>query len=290
MGQPRTALVTGGAKGIGRSIATALARDGWSLVVCGRDEAALSRFAMEVERLQGTTIRWLRSDLSQPGAAPMLLQASIEAGRPPDAIVCNAGDYGVLGPLSEVDFAQWRKSFDLNFFATAELVHEYLKVALAAPSSARRKIVIVGGSGIGGARVWPGISAYGCAKAALVRLVEFVHEEVYAKGIDINCLAPGAINTGITDQAVAAGETAIGELHRASLHVRGGGGDSSALVEAAVSTLLNPACDGLSGRLISAKWDFERLKHPSRVIDDPDLLRLRRIDADLFGRLPRVKQ
>jgi 3-oxoacyl-[acyl-carrier protein] reductase len=278
--------VTGGAKGIGRSIATALARDGWNLIVCGRDEEALSRFATEVERPRGTTIRCIPIDLSQGGAAPRLLQASIEAGSLPDAIVCNAGNYGALGSFADVDFVKWKRSFDLNFFAAAELVHEYLKVALAVPSSARRKIVIVGGSGIGGARVWPGISAYGCAKSALVRLVEFVHEEVYTKGIDINCLAPGAVSTGITDQAVAAGATAIGDLHRVSLQVRDGGGDPPALVEAAVAVLLRPACDGLSGRLISAKWDSERLAHPSEVIDDADLLRLRRIDADLFGRLP----
>ncbi len=279
-----TALITGGAKGIGRSIAEAVARSGWNIALCGRDREALSRFAVETERETGRPVKFEVVDLSTTGSGAPALAAATPEGRVADALICNAGDYGVLGPLAQVEFGAWKKSFDLNFFAVAELVGEYLKAVRASAPRGRKKIVILGGSGLGGAKVWPGISAYACAKAALYRLVEVVHEEVHSHGVDINCLAPGAVKTGITEQAVAAGVDAIGALHRASVDVRDHGGDSPVFVADAVVALLSSSCDGLSGRLISAKWDREILKDPAKTIDDPDLLRLRRIDDALFAR------
>ncbi|HSY21372.1 MAG TPA: SDR family NAD(P)-dependent oxidoreductase [Polyangiaceae bacterium] len=284
----RVAVVTGGAKGIGKVLAEAVAKSGWDVVLAGRDERALSSFASALEHESGRSVRWVALDLARPGAAARLLEVARADGSLPDALVCNAGDYGVLGPLAQVDFAAWKASFDLNFFASAELVARYVEAALASPAaSRRRKIVVIGGSGLGGARVWPAISAYACGKAALYRLVEVVHEEVSARGIDINCLAPGAVSTGITQQAIAAGEAAVGSLYRASLDVRDGRGDSPHFVADAIAALLDPACDGLSGRLISAKWDADHLAHPAAVRADPDLLRLRRIDDALYTRKPR---
>lgn len=285
----KVAVITGGAKGIGKVLAGAVANSGWDVVLVGRDERALSSFASELHNETGRRARWVALDLAQPGAAARLLDVALADGPLPDALVCNAGDYGILGPLAQVDFAAWKASFDLNFFASAELVARYVEAALAAaPGVRRRKIVVIGGSGLGGARVWPAISAYACGKAALYRLVEVVHEEVSSRGIDINCLAPGAVKTGITEQAIAAGETAIGSLYRASLDVRDGGGDSPHFVAEAIAALLDPACDGLSGRLISAKWDRELLARPEAVRSDPDLLRLRRIDDTLYTRKPRA--
>jgi short-subunit dehydrogenase len=285
--EPRVALVTGGAKGIGKAVAEAIAQSGWNLALCGRDEQALAVFAQETEQATGRRVRYRAIDLAQPGAAGRAIEFASFEGQLPDAIVCNAGDYGVLGPLAEVEFAAWKASFDLNFFTVAELVARYVEAALAAPAPARRKIVVMGGSGLGGAKVWPAISAYACAKAALFRLVEVVHEEVYARGIDINCLAPGAVKTGITDQAVRAGAEVLGPLYRASLDIREGGGDSPLFVAQAVTALLSASCEGLSGRLISAKWDAQILADPSAAIADADLLRLRRIDDTLYRRVGR---
>ncbi|MGK5085610.1 SDR family oxidoreductase [Bdellovibrionota bacterium FG-1] len=281
----KTAIVTGGAKGIGKAISEKLATEKWNLVLCGRDLAALNSLADKLRKTHGTQVEIIPADLSKPCGVAELFSRWKSSEDLPQALICNAGDYGTLGKLSEVDFTGWKKSFDLNFFAVAEMLQHYIQIAgKGEPSQFRRKILVMSGSGLGGSQVWPGISAYGCAKAALYRLVEIVHEEVYATGIDINCLAPGAVKTGITEQAAQAGEKALGALYAATVKVQQSGGDSPDFAAQMTAALLDPRLDGVSGRLISAKWDKKILENPKTITENADLLRLRRIDNDLFSR------
>ena len=285
MGPPDapTALITGGAKGIGLAMAEALVRSGWNLVVWGRDERALSHLAA-TERTTERAIEWAAVDLSESGAAAAAF-CSLIASRPlPDALICNAGNYGVLGAIGQVDLrleevvrpsifsprpssctsTSWRPSRSLR--ACAE------------------KIVVMGGSGLGSARVWPSASAYACAKAALYRLVEVVHEEVHARGIDINCLAPGAVKTGITDQAIACGcrvaraassREPSGSRHRWRLaRVRRGGCRHSP------QPFLRRSFGALDQRQVGPRPPRRRGRGDER----PDLFRLRRIDDTLYVR------
>lgn len=282
---PRTAIVTGGAKGIGRAISARLAASGWSLVVCGRDDRALSQAAAELRARHGVEVEAVTLDLSRPGSVEALFARWGGPGELPAAMICNASDYGVLGPLGEVDFATWKQSFDLNFFAVAEMIHRYVGIARAGGPGTHRRIVVMGGGGLGGAQVSGGISAYSCAKAALNRLVEVIHEEVRALGIDVNCVLPGLVATGIVDQAIAAGPEKLGPLYHASLKARQEGGTSPDLVADLIADLLRDESRGLSGRLLSARWDRDAIRSPAMVIEDPDLFRLRRVDRELFGKL-----
>lgn len=280
---PKTVLITGGAKGIGKAMSEKLASEGWSLILCGRDHAALESFAAELRSKFKVEVTAIAADLSDLGAVEKLFARWPDGKGLPEALICNAGNYGVLGALKDVELAAWKKSFDLNFFSIAQQIQSYLRCAeKAAVAGRRRKILVMSGSGLGGSRVWPGIAAYACAKAALYRLVEVVHEEAYASGIDINCLAPGAVKSGMTVQAEQVGRERLGALYDETLKVLNTGGDSPAFAADAVAMLLSERCDGLSGRLISAKWDKKLLEDVSRVSSDADLLRLRRIDGDLF--------
>lgn len=286
----KTAIVTGGAKGIGRAISRALAASGWNLFICGRDEAALKAASAEIRSRYTVSIETYSLDLSEERGGAKFFDRWDNPGLPfPRALVCNAGDYGILGPLSQVDMTAWKSSFDLNFFSVAELIQTYVKRAGRSPSSQRRKIILMSGSGLGGRQVWGGTSAYSCAKAALYRLTEVLHEEIFPLGFDINCVAPGAVKTGITEQARAAGERALGKLYQATLKVQDDGGDPPELAADTIALLLSGKCDGLSGRLFSAKWDRKLLEDPTSVIGDPDLLRLRRVDNALFQKCPEGK-
>jgi NAD(P)-dependent dehydrogenase (short-subunit alcohol dehydrogenase family) len=253
----RNVLITGGAKGIGRIMRHALEADGWVVASCGRTPAA-----------EVNTHLYLQCDLREPGSVEKL----IHAVGCPKVLICNAGDYGALGRFDATGFAQWSESFDLNFFAVARLVHGYLTALHQLPKSTlldRRKIVIVGGAGVGGSTVRPHMSAYSVAKAALVRFVEVIaveHPEV-----DINVLAPGAFDTGITEQA-----------RKAGLEPPPASPQASANLAATLRSLLRPACDGVSGRLISARWDWSRIRQGTTLLESPDLLTLRRIDDDKF--------
>lgn len=288
------ALITGGAKGIGKSISSKLASEGWNLILWGRDTAALGAEASALQKTFGIQVITGVLDLSDLTSIPQAFESLSQhkglqslSGGLPDALVCNAGSYGVLGALKDVQIEEWKKSFDLNFFSVAALIQQYLRLCEAAhtPTSdrKRRSIVLLSGSGLGGAKVWPGISSYGCAKAAIYRLMEFVHEEAHTSlNLDVNCIAPGAVKTGITDQAVAAGKDVMGSLFEASLKVLNEGGDSPELAANVVAQLLSEACAGISGRLISAKWDHQALSHPEEISKNTDLFRLRRIDQTLF--------
>ncbi|MGZ3687529.1 MAG: SDR family NAD(P)-dependent oxidoreductase [Bdellovibrionota bacterium] len=255
----QTVLITGGAKGIGRAITTKLAAENFQVVVVGRDQAALEELSRSVRGVLTVT-----ADLSKPGAPVEVLRLARDRlnGGFVDHVVSNAGDYGVLGSFVRVDFEAWKKSFDLNFFSHVQLVQEYLKSTASHPVSFRRKIVLMGGSGLGGSKVLPGTAAYGCAKGAINRFVEMIHEEFYPQGVDINCVAPGAVNTGMMDQGLSGGAGADSELTRFSAKIKAQGGDSPELAANMIARLLSPKCDRVSGRLLSAKWD-------SRFFDDP---------------------
>lgn len=289
-------LITGGAKGIGRSVSLKLAHEGHSLIVVGRDLGALERLKQEIDESTQTrktpaTVDLLNLNLSEQDSGNRVFQAIEAKGwQKPDALVSNAGDYGVLGAIRSVDIQAWKKSFDLNFFSSVELTQEFLRIwekeaetqSALGTKKGIKKIVLMSGSGLGGSHVWPGISAYACAKAALYRFMEVVHEEVHEMGFDINCVAPGAVKTGITDQAEKAGAAVLGNLFDATLKVKSQGGDSPDLAADLIARLLSSECDGLSGRLLSAKWDRKLLSQSKDIAMDKDLLRLRRIDNELF--------
>jgi NAD(P)-dependent dehydrogenase (short-subunit alcohol dehydrogenase family) len=277
------ALITGGAKGIGKSISLKLASEGWDLILWGRDSAALDSEAESLKNAYGVQVLTRSLDLSDLASVPLAFEELSRQSCLPDALVCNAGSYGILGSLKDVNIEAWKKSFDLNFFSVAALIQQYLLLCEEAPEQKRRSIILLSGSGLGGSKVWPGISSYGCAKAAIYRLMEFVHEEAHISlKIDVNCIAPGAVKTGITEQAVGAGKDLIGSLFEASLKVVNEGGDSPELAAHVVSQLLSEACAGISGRLISAKWDHQALLNPEEIYKNGDLFRLRRIDQSLF--------
>lgn len=99
----------------------------------------------------------------------------------------------------------------------------------------------------------------------------------------MNCVLPGLVDTGIVDQAIVAGP-ALGAVYHASVKARSGGGTPPGVAAETIAHLLSDACGGLSGRLLSARWDGRALEAPASVEADPDLFRLRRIDGDLFAR------
>ena len=282
----RTAIVTGGAKGIGRAISEALAEAGWDLVLVGRDGSALEVVASTVSGRHGVRVTPIRLDLSEEGTAGTLLDRWADPAELPLAMVCGAADYGTLGPLASVEFAAWKRSFDLNFFSTAELIHRYVRIAMRGSAEPRRRIAVICGAGLGAGPVSAGVSAYSCSKAALNRLVEVVDEEVRGHGIDVNAVLPGLVDTGIVDQAIAAGPS-LGPIYEASARARAGGGVPAEVPGRFVARLLDDRTAGLSGRLLSARWDGRALETPDAVGADPDLFRLRRVDDELFARKPR---
>jgi NAD(P)-dependent dehydrogenase (short-subunit alcohol dehydrogenase family) len=139
------------------------------------------------------------------------------------------------------------------------------------------KIVIL--SGGGATSPLPRISAYAASKAAVVRLADTLAEETTGTGIDVNAIAPGALNTRLLDEVLAGGPEKVGAdfFERALQQKQHGGAPLQCGADLCVF-LLSSASDGISGKLISAVWDpwTELHKHVGQL-SQTDVYTLRRI-------------
>ena len=143
----------------------------------------------------------------------------------------------------------------------------------------RRYGKIIQLSGGGATNPLPRISAYAVSKAAIVRFAETLAEEVRGLGIDVNAIAPGALNTGMLDEILAAGPEKVGaEFYEKSLKQKeSGGAPLSRGAELAVF-LASAESDGVTAKLISAIWDdWERWGESIEVLNSSDVYTLRRI-------------
>jgi NAD(P)-dependent dehydrogenase (short-subunit alcohol dehydrogenase family) len=163
--------------------------------------------------------------------------------------------------------------FDVDFFAAARLSQ------LAIPEmrkSGGGKIINISGGGATGPR--PDFSAYACAKTALVRLTETLAQELKDAKIDVNAVAPGAMNTRMLEETLAAGPHGASREYAAAVERAKSGGAPPERAAELVVFLASSASDGITGRLISAGWDdWAKLREHREKLAGSDIYTLRRI-------------
>jgi 3-oxoacyl-[acyl-carrier protein] reductase len=279
-GQPvlagRAAIVTGASQGLGLAIAKAYAVAGANLLLCARDEAMLARARDEVaEATTATQVILARSaDVSVAADVRELVSEAIATFGGLHILVNNAGVYGPMGPIENVDWAEWIRAMEININGSVLPIREVLPHFKKA-----RYGKIVQLSGGGATNPLPRITAYAASKAAIVRLAESVAVDVKDFSIDVNCIAPGALNTRMMDQLMAAGADAVGDAFYSRMKKMADGGGTPLEVGAALAVYLgSPESDGITGRLISAPWDpWATLHHHREELDGTDIYTLRRI-------------
>jgi NAD(P)-dependent dehydrogenase (short-subunit alcohol dehydrogenase family) len=143
--------------------------------------------------------------------------------------------------------------------------------------AARGKIIQL--SGGGATSPLPGLSAYAASKAAVIRFVETLAEETRPHHIDVNAIAPGALNTRMLDEFLAAGPERIGlAFYERSLRQKKNGGAPLGKGADLAVFLGSPLSDGITGKLISAVWDpWEALPNHLEDLNGTDIYTLRRI-------------
>jgi NAD(P)-dependent dehydrogenase (short-subunit alcohol dehydrogenase family) len=269
-------LVTGASRGLGLEIARSLARAGAHLALSARDTDALSRAAEDVRAARANEKQRLllcSADLSRDHDVERLAQGSLEGLGRIDALVNNAAIQGPIGALEDVEHDSWRAAFQVNLFAPARLIQLVLP---GMRERGRGKIVNLSGGGAASPR--PHLSAYAASKCALVRLTETLAHELRGSGIDVNAVAPGALNTRMTEELLAAGQEALPLEHERVRAQLAGGGASPARAAALVVWLCSKTSDGISGRLLSAQWDdWEHLAERRDELLASDVYTLRRI-------------
>jgi 3-oxoacyl-[acyl-carrier protein] reductase len=181
----RTALVTGASGGIGGAIATALHRQGAAVILAGRREAPLT----ELAAMLGERSRILVGDLTDPAAMASLTTEAAEV----DILVNNAGitrDQLAMRMKDE----DWQTVLDTNLGSAFRLSRALLKGMMK-----RRWGRIVSITSIVGVTGNPGQTNYAAAKAGLTGMSKALAQEVASRNITVNCVAPGFIQTAMTE-------------------------------------------------------------------------------------------
>ncbi|MFP4228967.1 MAG: SDR family NAD(P)-dependent oxidoreductase, partial [Salinivenus sp.] len=124
----KTALVTGGSKGIGYGCADALAAEGCALSICARHEGELEAAAAALRETHGVPVTPVVADLTDEDDIDRLVDTSLDAFGTVDVLVNNAGTVGDPGPIDEVSTQEWRELFELNVFAVVTLTRKLLPV------------------------------------------------------------------------------------------------------------------------------------------------------------------
>lgn len=187
-------LLTGGAKGLGHAFTEALARAGARVVITGRDEAALLR-ACDGFAADGLRVTHAVADMSVPGAMVDVVARVEESVGPLDVLVNNAAVPSPTGPVWEVDPDRWWFSVQTNVHGTFLATRAALAVMV--PRRRGRVVTIVSHAG---RAVWPNVSAYSVAKAAIIKLTENVAAEVRGRGVSAVAYHPGLMDIGMSRQ------------------------------------------------------------------------------------------
>ena len=272
----RAALITGGSHGLGLAIAEAYVAAGASVVISGRSGEALRAAEVSLARAAAPGQQALihPGDVSRPDDVDRLVAFAVEALPELDIVVNNAGVYGPKGPVEQVDWLEWVRAIEINLLGSVLVARAVL------PHLKRRgygKLIQL--SGGGATAPLPNLSAYAASKAAVVRFTETLAHEVRPSRIDVNAIAPGALNTRLLDEVIAAGPEQVGaQFYARALEQQTSGGTPLERGASLAVYLASPASDGVTGRLLSAVWDpWATLERHRDALAATDVYTLRRI-------------
>ena len=247
----KRAVVTGASLGLGLSIARSFAVQGANVLMCARGVADLERASEEIRKVAVGKVIAMQADISREAGVSNLVGAAMERMGGTDILVCNAGVYGPKGALDELDWDEWVRALQINLLGTVLCCRLFLPLV---KQSSRGKIILL--SGGGATKPLPFLSAYAASKAAVVRFAETLAEELRADGIDVNSIAPGALNTRLLDEVIEAGPEKVGKaFHEAAVQQRESGGTPLEAGAELSVFLAGDESNGITGKLISAVWD-----------------------------------
>jgi NAD(P)-dependent dehydrogenase (short-subunit alcohol dehydrogenase family) len=275
--QGKNIIVTGGSHGIGLAIATKLSELGAGIVICSRNKEMIEEVCVKnATAPQG--FYGITADVSSAADCKRLVAFVVEKLGGVDVLINNAGTFGEVGPFDTIDIDNWSKTIATNFLGAVTCSRFVI------PEMKKQgggKIINFAGGGVGGKKPLANFSAYYSSKVAVVGFTETLAQEMEGYNIQVNCISPGAINTGITDYLIAQGPVKVGnEMYEQILKQKEGTNNNLELTIDLVKFLCSGESDHLTGRMLSAKWDsIDTLRSTPK---GGDLFKLRRIDNDLF--------
>ena len=270
--QNKTAVITGATGVIGQAIARALAEEGCTLILSGRSETKLQTLAKELQS-QGVKAYIQPARVEEESEVKKIMDLSVvKAGI--DILILAHGTYGYIGPVEAAEPGDWLEAIKVNFFGTFLCIKYGLP--LFKPNTIGKIITFAGG----GEGPLPNFSSYVTSKAAILRLTETLAAELKEKQVEVNAISPGAVNSGLNQELLAAGQERVGKkMNEQTLKQISGEEGVSADKAAALAVFLSSdESNGLSGKNISAVWDNWRdIPKHLKELQASDVYALRRV-------------
>ncbi len=269
-------LITGASKGLGYEIAKYFLKFGSNLMICSRNDIQIRKAYKKLNKIKkkDQKISYSVTDISSFKQVKKLINKTIKRFKKIDVLVNNAAILGPIGHIEKINWNEWVKTIQINLLGSVMLcriVVPYFKK--------RNKGKIIQLSGGGAASPLPFISSYAVSKAAIVRFIENLSEEVKKYNIDINAVAPGQMKTRMLDEILRSGPLKLGkEYYQKCLNFKRTGRSSKSKICELILFLASNYSDGITGKLISAQWDEWKIRaNYKKLLQNSDVYTLRRI-------------
>ena len=186
----KTALVTGGARGIGKAIVSRLLKDGFAVAIADIDEAATGKAASELANLG--EVFPVAVDITNTESVRGMVDQVLKRRSAIDVLVNNAGIGGKAAPVVDYPEQEWRRVLAVNLDAVF-----YCSKAILPGMLARGSGRIINVASISGKEGNPNMSAYSSSKAGVIGFTKALAKEVATRGIYVNCITPAAADTAM---------------------------------------------------------------------------------------------
>ena len=268
-------IISGGSGGIGSAITKTLLEEDYYVIVVGRSKKNFDKLSNKL--LNNQKLSFYKMNISNKDAVNIFYSNLNKIDVYVFALINAAGVQSPIGEFIKIDYNEWVTNLSNNFLGTANMIRGFLSIT---KSNKCRKIINFSGGGSTASR--PNFSAYAVSKTAIVKFTEILSDEIADQNIDINAIAPGAVNTNMLDEVLAAKSLAGEEYALASKRKKIGGVSPKKAIDLC-QFLLSEDTNGVTGKLISAIWDdYRDPNFLARLKTDPEFCCLRRIDSHNF--------
>jgi NAD(P)-dependent dehydrogenase (short-subunit alcohol dehydrogenase family) len=265
--QQVTALITGAGRGIGKRLAIGFAKAGMRMGLLGRSQGELDVTKLEIEHAGGSAHRF-RADVRDFEQVSAAVDRMTDIYGGVHVLVANAAILGAIGPFVEHKPRDWKEIFETNVIGVMNACRTVLPQMVQKRSG---KIIVIADGSSSNPR--PNFAPYSASKAAVVRFVESVAEEVRDHNVQVNCFSPGGAYTTMTDEILDAGDRAgSAEIDEAEQIRLTGGVPADKQIQIALF-LASERSNHLTGKLIDVTDDWKKLE---RENTRPDAWTLRR--------------
>jgi NAD(P)-dependent dehydrogenase (short-subunit alcohol dehydrogenase family) len=191
----KTAVITGGASGMGFAFAETFAREGMNIVLADIEEKALRDAGARIEA-HGASVLLVQTDVSDEAQMDHLAEVTKETFGVPDIICLNAGVSGGGGPMQDLTTNDWKWCLGVNLWGIIHGIRVFLKDMVERDSG---QVVIT--ASVAGLTSYPNMAPYNASKHSAVTIAETLASEFAESGsnVRVSCLCPGIVSTGIVN-------------------------------------------------------------------------------------------